>query len=392
MVNLEQTADLLSRLRTVQSETALCVLARSPRATCKACAQVCPANAVVLERGPHIDMQACIACGLCTAACPTGALRLETPSPVQLVSAVRKAAEGGAPIVVCAAQAGELPAGARGRQVLVPCTGMLTAEVLAGMLAAGPDRLLIWRPAACDACANGPAAMPLLQRAVAGVEALYPQSIALCAEFADAPGATGGEARGGNGLDTAIAAQDRRAFLGAALRGGGGLFKALLGDWLVPAKPEPGRRPAFDITGLPGRRQVLRSALEARPAAPDAHLAERLARVGPDCTLCPVCSRLCPTGALELLRLDEQTSLQWRASRCTDCGLCRDSCPARGMKAGAPMTALQFQSDAPEMLISGRETTCDCGRPYFQVPDGPHRCIACRMAAERALSASAGQE
>lgn len=384
MVDLEQTAELLSRLRTVQGETALCVLARSPRATCNACARVCPANAVVLERGPHIDVQACTACGLCTAACPTGALRLETPSPVQMVSAVRKAAEGGAPVVVCAAQAGELPAGSRGRQVVVPCTGMLTAEVLAGMLAAGPEQLIIWRSAACDACANGPAAMPLLQRAVAGVEALYPQSISLRAEVADAPGAPGGEARGSNGLDAAIAAQDRRAFLGAALRGGGGLFKALLGDWLVPAKAEPDRRPAFDITGLPGRRHILRSALSARPAVPDAHLAERSAQVGSDCTLCPVCSRLCPTGALELLRPEGQTSLQWRASRCTDCGLCRDTCPAGTMQAGAPMTAGQFLSESPQMLISGTESTCACGRSYWQVPNGPERCIACRMAAERA--------
>jgi Ni,Fe-hydrogenase III small subunit/Pyruvate/2-oxoacid:ferredoxin oxidoreductase delta subunit len=46
------------------------------RDDCKACAEACPTEAIVLnERGPQIDLGRCLFCNDCTDACPTGAIR-----------------------------------------------------------------------------------------------------------------------------------------------------------------------------------------------------------------------------------------------------------------------------------------------------------------------------
>lgn len=387
MFDLERAADMLANVKPVRVESALCTQARSARSTCRACVEICPAGAVSLGRGPVVT-DGCTACGLCAAACRTGALRMETPSDVALLTEARKA-QGDPLVVACAAQAGQL--GLRERLVTVPCIGAVTPEVLVGMLAGGHSRILLWRPAACEACVNraGVERMNL-----APLAEMYPEAVGFAASVADvqAPGgaadrATGGRAAssraGASGVeptafDQDLANQDRRAFLGSAFKSGGSLIQALLGDW-VAKKPAPPAPTLYEVQGTPKRRQIMRDAFAAKPPAPDARLPEWAVQASSACTLCPVCTKLCPSGALQVAAGGEHAELHWQASRCTDCGLCREICPVRAMGRGERMTAARFQAEAPEELMTGSQAACACGTMFYRTPGGPDRCFACRM-------------
>ena len=49
------------------------------------------------------------------------------------------------------------------------------------------------------------------------------------------------------------------------------------------------------------------------------------------CNLCPVCSGMCPTGALKRVTEDGKKHLVFKSSDCSGCGLCRDFCKKQAL-------------------------------------------------------------
>lgn len=50
-------------------------------------------------------------------------------------------------------------------------------------------------------------------------------------------------------------------------------------------------------------------------------------RVEEGCTLCPVCTNVCPTEAVRRVREGEEYVLYLQVAACTGCGACVESCP-----------------------------------------------------------------
>lgn len=50
-------------------------------------------------------------------------------------------------------------------------------------------------------------------------------------------------------------------------------------------------------------------------------------RVEEGCTLCPVCTNVCPTEAVYRVREGEEYVLRLKVEACTGCGACVESCP-----------------------------------------------------------------
>jgi ferredoxin len=55
-------------------------------------------------------------------------------------------------------------------------------------------------------------------------------------------------------------------------------------------------------------------------------------RVEEGCTLCPVCTNVCPTEALRREREGEEYVLYLKVEACTGCGACVESCPPQVMR------------------------------------------------------------
>jgi len=50
------------------------------------------------------------------------------------------------------------------------------------------------------------------------------------------------------------------------------------------------------------------------------------------CTLCGLCTGICPTGALEMREDERETSLFFNGALCTGCGLCVRKCPVKALR------------------------------------------------------------
>jgi ferredoxin len=103
------------------------------------------------------------------------------------------------------------------------------------------------------------------------------------------------------------------------------LFQALLGSAkrtaadLVPELPLPAPE---EEKGLPPELRLRRLAAERAFEVRWPRI-----RVEEGCTLCPVCTNVCPTGAVRRVREGEEYVLYLQVEACTGCGACVESCP-----------------------------------------------------------------
>ncbi|MDX2004310.1 MAG: 4Fe-4S dicluster domain-containing protein [Meiothermus sp.] len=262
-----------------------CLLERNTVGGCDLCQAACPHQAVDLSNfTAQIDATKCTSCGLCTAVCPGAALEFPL-GPIQ---------EGlirGRGQIRCS----KVP----GSGDEVRCLGQLTPGVLAE--AASRFGPLTLAHGDCQSCKIGSPEMPeRVQQAVDEGRKFFP---ALEARLQQE------ELRG--------AAVGRREFFGAVM-GGAKRSAAEVVPNLPMLEPEPDARDERPAE-LRLRRMAARRAAEPL-SWPKIAIAE-------GCTLCPVCTNVCPTKAVERENDGNEYSIKLDVSACTGCGACVASCP-----------------------------------------------------------------
>jgi ferredoxin len=293
---------------------------------CRACVGVCPEGAYDWAGGRiDFDKDACVSCGQCVTGCPTGAITNPTVSPATLLAEV-SALLGTSPdpvgIIFTCAQS-KVPVTDPGWfQVEVPCTGMVpgTWPVACLLLGAGAATI---RPCGGGGC-------PLGRDEAAASVASFAQNLVEAA-----------------GLDASS----------------------------VPGRPGPVPRPQFEPAGLTdpfgihGPAEVALGLAAAGKSFSVSGDASPLGVVEIDpatCTLCTMCSQVCPTGALAHQYADGRLALSFAASECTACGQCLPLCPESARGA----ITLHRKADAADLkfgrrIVNEAETVpCEsCGEP-----------------------------
>lgn len=136
-------------------------------------------------------------------------------------------------------------------------------------------------------------------------------------------------------------------------RGGGnrrqpaGLFDAVRRRAAAPPEPAGGaHEPA------PGALLPCHSARDLLPLVPE---------IDPGaCVGCDACVRMCPHGALDLVREDGGLSYRVAPARCTGCGLCEDVCEVGAIEVGR-------WAEPQQWLVPLAEGRCRaCGNPYHR--------------------------
>jgi ferredoxin len=96
------------------------------------------------------------------------------------------------------------------------------------------------------------------------------------------------------------------------------------------------------------------------------------------CTMCGVCVRACPNGALELVSADGVGVLRHRAAACRSDRACVRLCPEQALTIAAELTLLDV-FDRPANVLA-RVATAACGRcgVLHPVSDGA-LCPTCRF-------------
>ncbi|MER3554852.1 MAG: ferredoxin [Meiothermus sp.] len=267
-----------------------CLLERNSVDGCDKCASVCPHEAITLESyNAAVDDVKCTSCGLCTAVCP--GIALEFP-----LGPIQEGLHRGKGQIRCSK--------VHGTGDEVRCLGQLTPGALAEASAKFGELTLAHGD--CASCKiGGPTIPERVEWAVnEGKKYFPPLSAKLQA------GALAGAAVG------------RREFFGAMLGGAKRSAAELVPELpfaAVEAEDERSERPA-----------------ELRLRAVAARRAEEVAwpkiTVAEGCTLCPVCTNVCPTHAVERVRetvegLSEEYVVMLDVAACTGCGACVSSCP-----------------------------------------------------------------
>lgn len=302
-----------SRVRLPDIDADRCVHGLCATASCRKCADACPASALVIDdEALGIDAEACDGCGLCAPACPEGAITFATGTLQPLL------AEGDRVALVACELAG-LPSG-RG---VVACLHAIGDRDVIALVDRGCGSIVA-ASGECAACAR---------HTTATLQAAVDRANRLRASLAQPPVAF---------VVLGASEWDRRRAGAAAPR----------------SSVDEGRRALFGLRGrslLPDRSTTV----SANPPA-----VQRLFRFVPvidatACTGCDACARLCPHRAIELGRGgDGRLAYSLSGERCTGCGLCVDVCETRAV-------GIVEMSRVEQALLPLEEHQCrHCGVPF----------------------------
>ncbi len=269
---------------------------------CDLCLQICPSAALSYSGGSlHFAEHACTSCMACTAVCPVDAL-VPIIDLQQFVDHARSA-EHDTLIISCSYNRlfGE-------DELLLPCLGLLSPELLTYMASALPQKTLRFNVRRCSDCRN------------LKVSSWFQKNLNSLVQHGGSAWVTKME------LSTADSGEqtqdDRRSF-----------FKAMRRDAVnaaafpQAAKGQIQQEQAPTSRTIPSKTALLKTILESdEPQHPLAtRMAPRLS-IGANCHPCPRCAGICPTGALKLVRQKQGKIVKFDSTSCCSCALCVDFC------------------------------------------------------------------
>lgn len=382
--NLLKGPDMLNVLERVSraditplaAERKLCLNFRWKK-TCSACADVCPASAIDVEK-LEFDAARCVGCGACAAVCPAGALTFQARSRISIISDIDEVLGKSETVIFCCDRCG----GAFGKakiargSIVVPCLSVLDEALILGCYARGAKDV---KPTGCT-----PECRFHQGRKI------YMRTLGLSDELREAlrpgPGAgrAGRKAKATEGKPVS-ATSDRREFIlgsGRALLRAAYPSDARKGEaegWKWIHRLPAGRADLIQIAegSIAQRHELLRSG-----GTPFAVIRAERER----CSMCGACGALCPTGAIGTVELEARSLLYFRFGWCTACLLCVKACPehALGVEENIDLGILA-ERGRPLLEFATKECP-ECNDRY--IPERTdQQCPVCKKLAGTLLSA-----
>jgi ferredoxin len=378
-MDLIASAELLSALdrSNVLLDEKRCLHSGWKFSTCDACFDVCPAAAIQPGKPPALDSAKCANCLACLPVCPTGAFAAN--DAVASLSNTLARLEAKRVELICAKHP-HPDSGLPGADAAVQVRGCL-AGLGAGsylMLAALGVEQVTARLDGCSGCEWG-SVRPRIEVQIASARRLL------------APwGKTDGvDSYSGTPQESPIDPDNtrpvwdadnpplsRRDFFRMAGRQSQlATARALNQREGKTSSRQPGRdhrRIAATLRHLPE--------LEPAPERPLDGLGFGSLEVSDECSACGVCAHVCPTGALELRREDEnQFRLVLSAADCIACGLCVDVCAPAAIQLDVAPDFLYVFSESETVLREGVLTRCESCSAQMAALPGKKYCAPCEF-------------
>ncbi|MCL7488707.1 MAG: 4Fe-4S binding protein [Desulfobulbaceae bacterium] len=311
-------AELLFRTLDTQDKSGLifnpkrCLRSRLNSNSCEICLTRCRKKALTLrERSIVFNKDQCTGCMVCVAECPNDAFTVSTDISFLLQEIHNTRARN--PLVLSCHKSASHSDG----RIPIPCIGLLSEPVLAALNCLAPSEFYL-DVHQCADCENGHV-LSLLHERIQTIVNKKGQSVDLKIRYLPVGDFT-----------APTPEQQRRDFLRMAKNSmidlGKDATKAYNQDEKEPIKKEP----AVKKDGVFVSR-FLHQALRQLPG--DAVQEKELlhsyfftSRTTERCDLCPLCTGMCPTGALKRKTDGEIKQLSFTSSKCSGCGICVAFC------------------------------------------------------------------
>jgi ferredoxin len=291
-----------------------CLRKRLNTCECSDCRDVCPAGAISFrDRKISFDARACSGCMLCASACPNDAFTFSGFDPDSLCSPNDNP---DLVLISCTRQRQIYP-----QERLVPCLGGIATEHLLA-LNVGGESVLAFNVSSCADCQNQHGVTNFLRRlAWLKHEAgdIFKRKYIIITDEREIVA-----------LDRSI----RRSFLSGLKES---LYETIASQFSFQIQSS--RPVAKASRRTPARVQVKKQLMKGA-ASKDRQALSRLINhrliINEACNRCPLCTGICPTGALKIKRNKENRELRFDATLCSGCGLCVSFCRQNALSLKRP--------------------------------------------------------
>lgn len=315
---------------------------------CSRCIDVCPVDAITINKRSVIIGDDCRKCGLCAAVCPTETFATRRHMPRQVYDQIARVASAYEHCyVTCTRALKRLP---KGNEVVLACVGAVPRELWFALLADYANISVYLPVGICDRC-----------RTTTGEE-VYVDAIGTAEEWADA--ALGLEVDEADLTHELTRAYKRSQFVSGAIHSAERLVTrtnpALAGAQAVAKKisdhskrlDELQRQLEAAVGGktstnrqrmLTQSRKLMMGALQRDEGLADFVRLEVPVCDATLCTMCGACAKTCTTRAIDL---DKAGNVTVQSAYCVSCGACVIACEEGALEM-EPM-------DARELVIPDR--------------------------------------
>jgi ferredoxin len=289
-----------------------CLRTRLNRNGCEICLTHCRKKALTLSgRTIVFNEERCTGCMACVAECPNDAFAV-SPDISFLLHAIRDTSTHNPVVLSCDTSAAHAD-----NQIPIPCIGLLSEPVLAALNCVSPTEFYL-DVHQCADCDNGQV-LNLLHERIHGIINKKGQSVNLKIRYLSV----------GNSI-SATPEQQRRKFLRLTGKSVIDLGRTASKALVPGEKQDEQQKSAVEKNAMRVSRFLQQALLQLPPAAVQErkllHSYFYTSRTTERCDLCPLCTGICPTGALKRKTDGEKKQLSFTSSKCSGCGICVEFC------------------------------------------------------------------
>jgi len=279
-----------------------CLRKRLNTNQCQRCVRSCPSGAVTLnDREIVFVEEKCTGCMACTAVCPQDALESEYD-----IKELVHLCKGDADIVItCIRQKQSGP-----DEIILPCIGILSKQVLSAIFLKNSKSVII-NVAGCAKCCNQKVSDNFVNEYKLLAEVFVKvKTSKISLNYNDQQ------------LHDIIV--DRRLYLTNIKKFATTVTKKSIttNRTTLPEKKETTRRIPVKVRLL----KNLVAELETESRKKIFELFCKQLSINDECTFCPLCKGICPTGAIQIERSEGGKKIKFNPLDCSCCGLCVEFC------------------------------------------------------------------
>ncbi len=279
-----------------------CLRKRLNTNNCSRCLDVCSPGALSLHgRQIAIDKESCTECMACVSVCPQDAMTSKFDSTAFLVDLSKRSN----PLVTCEPQYHIYP-----DELAIPCMGLISKQLLVAM-ALNSCREIHFDLSGCSGCFNNHAA-ELFRDIFKEVISVMTDIVATHMHISESP------------PETVDPQSERRRYLFDLKN----TFSKATRSHLKFDKKSP-TTPPRQSRRIPEKVKLMQKLIKGLDDDIQLRILSLLGHtleINDDCNCCPLCKGICPTGAITIVRAEQDKYLKFDTLFCSGCGLCVEFC------------------------------------------------------------------